>query len=155
MRTHLAAIAALALVLLFGITCSDDDSGNGTDPEVVTLSDLVGTWTSTAWTFENRDTGEEIDMIENGFSALIVVEENGRYTLTLLQQDEVFEVDTGTLSIDGDVLIADSDDGDDDAVFALSMSGGTFEVMNPAEEFDFDGDQVDEPAILRITFARS
>lgn len=155
MRARLPSLAALSLIVLFAVACSDDDSDNGTAPDVVTISDLIGTWASTAWTFESRASGEEVDMAALGFSVTMVVDENGRYTLTIFSQDQILEIDTGALSLDGAVLIAESDDGGEPALFSFSLDGDIAELMDPAEEYDFDNDGFDEPAILRMTLIRS
>jgi hypothetical protein len=155
MRAQFLGLAVLSLVILLGVACSDDDSDNGTDPDVVTVSDLAGTWTATKWVFEDPNSDQEVDMMSLGFDVSFVAESNGRYTLTIVFQEQVQEVDTGTFSIDGNVLIADSDDDDENVFFSFTLDGDTFEVMDPSEEFDFDDDGVDEPATLRITFIRS
>jgi hypothetical protein len=149
------ALVALSLIVLFGIACSDDDSDNGTAPDVIAVADLVGTWTSTAWTYESRATGEVVDMAASGFSISMIVDEGGRYTLTMSSEGEPLEVETGVLSIDRDVLIATSDDGGETVFFSLSLQGDTADLMNPAAAYEFGDSGVDEPAILRITLTRS
>lgn len=155
MKARFLGLVALSLIITLGIACSDDDSDNGTDPDVVTVSDLVGTWTAAAWVFENPANDQEVDMIAFGFEVNLVVETSARYTLTIIFEEQVQDIDTGTLSIDGNVLIGESDIDDENVFFSFTLDGDTFVVMDPSEEFDFDDDGVEEPAILRITFIRS
>lgn len=147
------SVTALAIVLFLTGACSDDNDKRP-GPHVVTISDLVGTWSATALSFENPANDEVVDMGALGYAMSLAVEEGGRYALTIRLLGQVLEVETGVFAIEGDVLIADPDEGGEEVLFSFSLEGDTLEIMNPADDYDFDGDGTEDPAISRITLVR-
>jgi hypothetical protein len=130
MRMSKLMMVPLALGLLAG--CGDDAIG----PADLTLADLQGTWTVTKDEFTaDDDSDETYDAIsaDDGFTASVVVDANGQYTMTIdpkspalptrtqtgvfaLNSTGVVDTPTGQapvnarITIDGDKLVYTTED---------------------------------------------
>ena len=142
------SFAALAFALTLGVSaCGDDEVG----PGEWTLDDLEGTWVITRYEYSaDADANETFDLIEEGTTGELVINGNGGYTITFdtpgLPQPVVA---TGTLSIDANGNVVDSDEG---GVINITREGDTITIRDETESFDFDDDPQtpDEPADLLI-----
>jgi hypothetical protein len=160
-RLLLQTMAASAF--FFAASC-DSGNGNGGDTKAdcgpsYCISDLVGTWNATELTFSACSGEGFIDLIAEGGSASLVVQSNGRFTLTVGYPDgnEVF---TGKMYFEDNQFFAiqfDDDSPDDPTYFGDTLSGNTFRLIGGPEtaEFDFDDDGIEECASVNLTVVKT
>lgn len=128
---------------------------NTVDPELVEVDFLVGSWESTEMLMiSEADPEREVDLVQV-FDATFTldVEPSGRYTaeLTLAGGGTSFtDLETGSLSVEGDSLVFNSDEGSVSRSRFEVREDGTLLVLDGAAEFDFDGDLEAEPATLHL-----
>jgi hypothetical protein len=135
----LGAVAAVA------VACSDD-TGPSED-------ELAGSWLATKLELVSvASPATKVDLITLGATVRLVLSESHMYTLTLTVPDEPEEVVTGTWSASEDVLTLTEADGD--LQFDMSLSGNTLHLTGADAEFDFNGDDIDEPARINVTLIR-
>ena len=150
------------LLLTFLSSCSDDDeevsiSLNG---PVLSVSDFSGTWNATAAIFENFDGSQRLEIVAEGGSATLIVQTNGRFTLTLNITGLGTEVISGELGFNeeeyGDRLIVvfDGEPREDYEVFNISLNSGVLSLSG-VTTFDFTGSGTEEPAVVDLTMERS
>ncbi|WP_222983810.1 hypothetical protein [Flagellimonas meishanensis] len=147
---------ALLLLLFFVLSCSDDDgtSLEGTD---ISISDIQGNWNAIRAIFGLAGEGPvvEFDVLEEGGSATLAIQANGRFTLTLNIPGEGVDTITGQMSFDEDLLVVEFDDSPGESEFFGIQSTATTLSINGPAEFDFDGDGTDEPAEVELDFVRA
>lgn len=155
----------LPLFAFLFISCSDDDTEVKVNcgPDYC-ISDLAGTWNATQLTFSYCGSAAieptSYDLILQEGSATMVIQSNGRFTLTVIfPGDEGTEVITGKIYFEDGKFFAiqfDDDPPDDPTYFGDTLSGNTFTLIGGPEtaEFDFDEDGTDECASVSLTLVR-
>ena len=143
MKLRHLTTSAMALILMSACT----------DATGVEVDDLAGTWVATAIVFTSvEDPAMTVDITEEGATATFTLDAEGAYTVTFVFGEEN-EVETGTYAVDGNVLtLTDSVEGAE--VWDVARDGDTMTLTSDDDEFDFDDDQVEDPASLVITLAR-
>lgn len=149
------APAVAALVAMSGPGCGGDED-NGTDPPAgVTLADLVGTWDATSVVYESLDNPLlRFDLVALGGSLTLTVAANGDYTATIQPPGEAPETETGTVTVSGNVIDLNVDGIPETVEFDFTLLGNTLTMVTESEEFDFDGDDIDDPARLTVVLVR-
>ncbi len=154
----------MAAFALFFVASCDSGSGNGSDPKTdcgpsYCISDLAGTWNATELAFSACSGEGFVDVIAEGGSATLVVQSNGRFTLTISDPggSESF---TGKMYFEDSLYFAiqfDDDPPDDPTYFGDTLSGNTFRLIGGPEtaEFDFDDDGNDECASVSLTVVKT
>ena len=153
----------LFLISLISLTfsCSDDD-----DPEELTkdgpfeISELAGTWEATKAQFSVNTVS--VDVVEDGGTASMTVQSNGRFTLTL------DPVDRDAYTVSGEMFweewqqtfyfaIAWDKYPDDWDTYGHTYDGTTLSFNGGAEtgEYDFDNDGDMEACSIHFIFDRS
>ena len=147
--------------LLLVLSCSDDEgeddfSLNGTN---IAMADIAGNWNATKGLFGSAALGpvSETDVVAEGGSLTLNIQNTGRFTLTITENGQAPETTTGRMAFDEDLLVIFFDDDPEEFEFFsithnepnLFISGG-----NGSAEFDFDGDGVEEPANVDFEFTR-
>lgn len=146
MRRRRATVLAVALGLALG--CGEDEGG-------ITVADLVGTWTATKFEFTNRaNPAQKIDLVPFGLSFTLVVAPGGRYTMTMSFPGQPGEVEQGVVSVAGDSICVDPDGPEGQECMAFTLAGDTLTVTGDGE-FDFNGDGVDDPAVMLLVLRRT
>ncbi|MEE9132296.1 MAG: hypothetical protein V3U13_01930 [Gemmatimonadota bacterium] len=148
----LAALSMGLLALASVIGCEDSQStGSG-----ITLEVLAGTWEASVFAFTSQaEPPQRADLIADGGSATLVLSANGAYTLTVTPAGGEPDVSTGFMLIEsGFLLVADSDVPGVTTAFAMGLDGDTLTLVTNEVEFDFSGDDVEEPAILTLVWER-
>ncbi|MGB5819417.1 MAG: hypothetical protein WBG90_08010 [Saonia sp.] len=150
----------LFLLMSFGLgtSCSDDEDDFSLDGPGFSVSDLAGTWTATSAIFSlnAEGPGQSIDIVEEGGSVTLVIQNNGRFTITISALGETPEISTGRLAFDEELLVVFFDDDPDDFdFFVIDFSGNNLSLQNNTSEFDFDGDGTDESASISLTLVRN
>lgn len=147
----------LFLSLLLTAACSSDDEDFSLEGDNFSISDIAGSWIATSAVFDIAGTGpsQRIDVVEEGGTVTLVIQNNGRFTLTVTQVGEAPEVTTGRLGFDEDLLVVSYDDDPDEfEFFGSQFSGNNLSIQGPAE-FDFDGDGTDDPARVSLDLVRN
>lgn len=151
----LVKLLTLASLVIF-LSCGSDDGPSlvGTD---ISIADIAGNWSATSAVFDIATAGPSIrvDVVEEGGSVILQIQNNGRFTLTVTVMGRAPEVSTGQMGFDEDLLtVSFDDDPDDFEFFGIQHTVTTLSINGPAE-FDFDGDGTQEPAIVGLIFIRS
>lgn len=156
-------VVLLASCMLFG--CGDDDGGS--KPKVLTLADLEGNWEATAYKLTNPAIPLTIDIVQNGGSFDINAGNDGSFTGTgVIPGAMIGEPNDLTINFAGNMQLVTQDTLA--VVFTpeippfitnfsgkFTLSGNTMTIVDENTTFDFDGDQVDDPAIFEGTMVRS
>jgi len=159
MKPYLYLIILLLTPLTF--SCNNDDDENVlTKDGSFNISELAGNWEATKAQFSVNTVS--IDVVEDGGTALMAVQSDGRFTLTLNPLDQ------NTYSVNGEMFweewqqtfyfaIVWDDDPDDWDTYGhtfdgtnLSFNGGT-----DTGEYDFDNDGDYEDCSIHFIFIRS
>ncbi len=144
----------IILTLVFtAIHCKKSSPTEG-DP-----SDLVGNWAAgqnidgTKMTYTSMGTPPiPVDMIAFQSALNVVLRSDNTYTLTIVVPPlDVNEIEEGKVSYSGNRLTLTADDYPDEAItFEWSLNGDLLTLKSNDAEFDFNFDDVDDPAILDI-----
>ena len=129
--------------------CGGDDS-TGVD-----LSDLTGSYVATKFEFISvASPSTTFDMVADGGGSFdLTIAANGDYTMTIHFPGFPDEVDTGTITIDGNQITLH---GIDPVTGTFTLSGSTLTVnASSGAEFDFDNDGTDDPAGVQLVFQRN
>jgi len=141
-RWSFFATAVLACFTLF-IACGGDD-----DPPLegnnIKMTDLAGTWTATAATFNGTD------VVAEGGSVTMTIQSNGRFTFKIERAGMDDMVFTGQLGFDEQWLAVeyDTDPGEWEYYDYSLTDGKTKFHIGANSEFDFDDDGVAEFVIF-------
>ena len=159
-------ILASSIIIFFLIACSSDDGDVMSDEgPSFSISQLQGTWEATSLVFTFSGSGpvpdpSSYDVIADGGSATLVVQSNGRFTLTVRPAGASTESFSGRMYFEEGEFFAiqfDDDPPDDPTYFGETLSGNTFTLNGGPDtaEWDFDGDGEDEPASVFLRFERT
>ena len=133
-RSRISTAVALAAALATA-GCGSDSVG----PGEFEIDDLVGSWTITRVEFEADNGDETYDLIENGLTGTVVVQNTGDYTLTLRQSGLPPITTTGRFTVvDGNVV--DTETGGTAEEVDIRREGDTITFSSEDESFDFDDD---------------
>lgn len=155
-----APLFALAF-LLFSCSSDDDEDVQANCGPSYCVADLQGTWNATRISFSYCGGGmidpSFVDIIEAGATATMVVQSNGRFTLTITFPDQTTESISGKIYFENNTWFAiqfDDDPPNDPTYFgdALSNNKTVFELTGGPEtaEFDFDDDGEEECASVSL-----
>jgi hypothetical protein len=140
--TVLLAMAALA-------ACGDDDN------EAPPVDDLTGTWSITRFEYVSQaDPDVRVELIEQGGAGTVTLAANGTYTATITFPGEAPAQATGTWSYTADTFTLRDAENAFDWVFALEVGTDTLILTGADAEFDFDDDEIDDPADWNLTLVR-
>ncbi len=141
------AIGSLLLAAALG-ACSDS---TGLEP-----NDLAGTWVASVWVFTNpANTSQTADIAVLGGSFMLVLSADGTFTSTIQEPgDDLPDIDTGTYEVVGSLItIAESGQGSP-TEFQAVRDGDSMTFTTSDEEYDWNDDQVDDSASMRIVLDR-
>ncbi len=140
------SVRVLAVVTAAALGCGDND-GTGPSPNA-----LVGNWRATKCEFVSVANSSRVDLVPNGGTIRLALAQGGTYVLTVSQPGEPDEVTSGAWSASKDVLTLKRGIGE--WQFDMSLAGGTLTLSGADTDFDFDGDDVDEPAVMNLIMVR-
>ncbi len=141
------AIGTLLLAAALG-ACSDS---TGLEP-----NDLAGTWVASVGVFTNpANTSQTADIVALGGSFMLVLSADGTFTSTIQEPgDDLPDIDTGTYEVVGSLItIAESGQGSP-TEFQAVRDGDSMTLTTSEEEYDWNDDQVDDAANMRIVINR-
>ncbi len=147
-KPRLGVLLAALLLLSFG-GCGDDPVG-----VVATSDDLLGTWNVTSLVYAPVGGGTSVQAIEPGTSGVITFRADLTYTITFAEvgPPQVTDVEDGTFTVMGSVLVITPDDAPNDPsnldIPELTATSAT--LFQAVDEFDFDDDGNDEPATTTV-----
>jgi hypothetical protein len=138
---------SVCLGVAVALGCSDSTG--------VAVEDLTGTWVAIQYVFTNpANQSESIDWIAAGASLTIAIDAAGDYTATIVEPGNAPEVISGTIAVEGDVVTISESGTGSPMPYVASRSGDTLTLDTSDEEYDFDGDSIEDPASLRIVLQR-
>lgn len=148
MRRHLALLLAL---LPFAASCGGDEETTGP-----ISNDLIGSWDATRIeliSVANPDVN--VELIALGANGRLVLESNGNFGLSVGVPGEPTEFAGGTWS-STNVLTLSFDSGDIEGTWRFNyvLNGDDLRLTGAAAEYDFNGDDVEDPALLNLTMVR-
>ena len=160
---HQILMRSIFILFLFGCSSDDGEEMSDTGPSF-SISELQGTWEATSLVFSYSGSGpvpdpSSYDVIADGGTATLVVQSNGRFTLTVRPAGASSESFSGRMYFEDGEFFAiqfDDDPPDDPTYFGESLSGNTFTLNGGPDtaEWDFDGDDEDEPASVYLQFVK-
>ena len=152
---------AATLLLFSAIVACDKDKEEypliGTD---LSMADIAGTWDATTANFSSYELDDDgqpyfIDILAEGGSFTMVIQKNGRFTATITLPGEPDNISTGQLGFDEQWLaITFDDDPGEYEYYFIELVNEILTLRGPTE-FDFNGDDLDEPASLELIMERS
>ena len=152
-----------ALLFLLCISCSSEDEEEVTislDGPVLSVSDFSGNWTATGAIFEDFDGSQRLNLVQEGGSASLSVQSNGRFSINLDVPGQGTEVISGELGFNegewGDrlIVIFDGEPKEDYEVYNISLENGIL-YLSGVTTFDFTGGGTEEPAVIDLILTRS
>lgn len=150
---HVLSVFCLFFLL---ISCEEDGEEVLTGSEV-SISDIQGTWNATSAIFDIVGEGESqrVDVVEIGGTVVLVIQSNGRFTLTVSELGESPDVVTGQMSFNSETLVVEYDDSPGETeLFGIQFTTNTLAIQGQAL-FDFDDDGTEEPAQIDFDFVRA
>ena len=143
--------AILAVFTLF-IACSDDDDDLPLGGTNLSVSDIAGSWTATSATF---NAPVFFDLLADGSTVTLVIQNNGRFTFTRIVPNEPNDVSTGKLGFDGIYLaVIFDDDPEEEASFSITLVNNIL-ALRGQTEMDLDGNDIEDFGILGLIMKRS
>lgn len=159
MRTLVYVFLIMMTSLCISCSSSDDEGEGLTKDGTFPISELAGNWEATKAQFSVNTTS--VDLIEQGGTATMTVQSNGRFTLTLSPFDR------DTYSVSGEffweewqqtfyLAIVWDDDPDDWDTYGHTFNGTTLSINGGADTgaYDFDNDGDLESCSLHFIFNR-
>lgn len=144
-------LTAILAVFLTVTSCGDDDEDFSDTGTNLSISDIAGSWIATSATFTAP---EPIDILEEGATVTLVIQNNGRFTFTLKFPGEADDVSTGKLGFDGEYLAVRFDDDPEEASFFISLVNNILTLRGQVE-LDLDGNGIDDFGILAMIMERA
>jgi hypothetical protein len=139
---------AIALMGAAAIACGDDDDAPSNES-------VSGTWSIAKFEYVNAaNTAERVDLVAQGLSGTVNLNDNGQYTATTTEPGFDPETVTGTWSYTADTFSLTETGNSFTWVFNLDVGDDVLTLTGADTEFDFDGDDVPEPATWNITLER-
>ncbi len=155
MSRRILSTALLAGLLVLP-ACGDDSGTNAPDDDP--LAPFVGTWTGVSMVFTPVGGGQGIDLILAGGTLTVTIMADGRYTQSFELTGLTSVTESGNLSIQGNqvTLAADGDPNPVVGTFVFSQNNTRLTVnASDGVEFDFNLDQVDDPATLVMVLQKN
>lgn len=138
------------------LACATLVAGCGSDEnDTVTLTELAGDYTATVFEFvSTADPNTSFEAIGAGLGLDLSITASGDYTMTIHSPPDPDEVENGVVTLNGNKITLDA--GGEEVSGTFTLNGTTLTLhLTSGVEFDFDGDDTDEPAIVNATLVRS
>ena len=151
-------LTLLIALLFISYSCknSTDADGDDNNNTIPSPSVLAGSWIASKAEFTNQaNQSQKVDIIPQGGSVSITIETNGHYTFNILIPGKAPSVETGTIiGVSSQVIEFRSNNGVTHSR-AYTYSTTVFTLQDEYSNFDFDGDDINEPATLYIILQRT
>ena len=162
----LGVLCFLVVIVLAGTLftgCGDDDGGGG--PALITVADLEGYWVAESYVVTSATNPQiSLNFVELGGGFAMEADDQGDFTGRAFVPATLLGTSL-ELPFQGsfDLISQDSVEVDFDTEFQpfledtraeFTLEGGTFTIIDENTSFDFDGDEVMEPAIFESNLVR-
>lgn len=160
-KTRRAFCFAVVLVLLsIFVACNKNKEEYPLTGPDLSMADIAGTWNATTANFSSYELDDDgqpffMDIIAEGGSFTLVIQNNGRFTSTITLPGEPDNISTGQLGFDDQWLAIsfDEDPGEYEYYFIELVS--EILTLRGETEFDFDDDGLEEPASIDLVMERA
>jgi hypothetical protein len=140
-------LSLLFVVVMAPLACSVGCKHDG-EPSAEKISELAGTWIATSATFNG------VDVVEEGGSVTMVIQDNGRFTFTIQRPGKADMVFTGKLGFDEQWLAVEYDtDPGEYEYYDITFDAHHMHI-GANSEFDFDGDGSVEVVVFFLEMER-
>lgn len=138
----------MVLLLVAGMGCGDDNpSGPGKD-------EITGTWQATKVEYTTPAGVSMVDLIALGGSASLVLNADNTLVYTVTPAGGAPEVTTGTWHLSTDMMTVTPSGMPFSWQFDVDYTGDELRMSGADVEFDYNDDDIDEPAKLNLVFTR-
>ena len=138
----------LCILLLLPFTLFMACNGDEDDISTEGVEEIAGAWKATSASFNG------IDVVELGGSVTLTIQNNGKFTLSLVRPGENNMVFTGRLGFDEGWLAVEYDtDPGEYEYYDITYDANNLHI-GANSEFDFDGDGTDEFVIFFLDMVR-
>jgi hypothetical protein len=143
--------AIVAAILGAAAACGGGgDGGGGPSP-----SQVIGSWNVTKLLFVSQANPQQsVDRIAQGATAVMVIDANNGFTLTITPTTGPQEIQTGTWSLSGQIFTVTPTGMPFNWQFNIASTGTTIRLSGADVDFDVNNDGTDEPAKLTIEAAK-
>ncbi|MEN8251036.1 MAG: hypothetical protein ABFS32_19035 [Bacteroidota bacterium] len=142
-RSFIWVFVLVTAPLIFFHGCKEDDEFSDER-----ISEIAGTWTATSATFNG------VDVVDEGGSVRLVIQDNGRFTFTIKRPGRDDMVFTGRLGFDEQWLAVEYDtDPGEYEYYDITYDEHNLHI-GANSEFDFDGDGSDEYVVFYLDMVR-
>jgi hypothetical protein len=151
-------ITGFLTVCLFFLTCSCNKDEPKLQGDNYSIGDIAGDWTATEATFSSLENPYKggIDIINEGGTLKLVIQNNGRFTFTIILPGEPDQVTTGQLGFDEEWLAVsyDDDPGEYDYLFFDLNADKSILTIRGNGGYDFDDDGTEDFATMSFILER-
>ncbi len=148
---RVAVRIAPLLAALFGVCCGSGSSST-TGPSQTTLA---GTWKASRAEFVSASNSSvKVEAVSRGYSIVLTLDSGGTFRQVTTEPGMGSDTMTGTWSASSDVLTLRPSGVTFNIQFDMNLSGSTLSLAGGHVQFDINGDEVDEEAILSLTMTR-
>ena len=149
----LIVISLVALCCLIFSCAGDEDEEPGLQGKY-SIDEISGTWNATLALFSSTEADHKgsIEVVEEGGTFTMVIQNNGKFTITIALPGEPNEVITGKLGFDEEWLAVsyDDDPGEYEYMF-IELNGARTEMtIRGNGTFDFDDDGIEDPSSINL-----
>ncbi len=145
-----ASSLGVALFVAVAVGCSDSD--NSTGP--ASPSDFVGDWLASSYVVTNvANTSQSEDLTVLGMTLSITFTET-TFSGTAAFPGEATETFSGTYTISGNQMTLIETGQLEADTMTYTLSGNTMTLSGLDEQYDFDGDGVDDPASFTMVMEK-
>ncbi len=145
-------ITRLILVVGTAVLTACGGSSSPTAPSVQTLA---GTWKATRAEFVGAsNSSQRVEVVSRGTTMTLTLDAGGNYTQRIVDPGQLGQTTTGSWSASSDVLTLKPSGMPFQIQFDMTLSGSTLTLNGGHVEFDVNGDDREEEAILNMTLAR-
>lgn len=122
----------------------------------LSLTSLAGYYSLTSFVLKNPDNAAQSFSETPDIASTIEIGAGGSFTIIHLSRPDEddttgVETETAAMSVVGNILILDFTDEDEDTVLQATVDGSTVNLRGMGESYDWDNDNVDDPAYVEIT----
>lgn len=143
----LTRIFAIALMGAAAVACGGDDKPSS--------ESVSGTWSIAKFEYVNAaNSSERVDLIASGYSGTVTLNDNGQYVATITEPGFEPVSTTGTWSYTVDTFTLQETGSSGNSQFDMDVGNDVLTLTGANSEYDFDGDDVPEPAVWNITLER-
>jgi hypothetical protein len=140
--------ACTGLLMVLGMGCGDDNPSGPSEDEI------TGTWQATKVEYTTSAGVPMIDLIALGGSASLVLNADNSLVYTVTPAGGSANVTTGTWQLSANMIAVTPSGMPFSWQFDVEYTSDELRMSGADVEFDYDDDDIDEPAKLNLVFTR-